>query len=156
MMDTCNLSKLRSLTRARQIVLGITLFLGITLGGPPRLWGNCDPNAPPVTSFTLSVSPGSIVGGSTTVGTMTITLGSPPPGTTMIGINSPAGLLHFSPQLYYDAAVLVCGQTSVTYNFTVSGVSQVTSATITASGVGPQATSGWRRASRYPHQAGAG
>ena len=41
MMDTYNLSEFGSFRRARQIA--VTLLFALTLAGPPRLWGQCQP-----------------------------------------------------------------------------------------------------------------
>ena len=74
MMDTYNLSEFGSFTRARQIAGAVILLLVLTLAGSPRLWGSqCDQN-PSYIGAGLALSPGSVVGGSGTVFTATITL----------------------------------------------------------------------------------
>jgi len=44
MMDTYNLSEFGSFRRARQIA--VTLLFALTLAGPSRLWGQCQPVVP--------------------------------------------------------------------------------------------------------------
>ena len=56
MMDTSNLSEFRSFTRARQIVVGVTMLLALTLAGPPRLWGQCVP----ITNTSTSATPSTV------------------------------------------------------------------------------------------------
>ena len=135
MKDTYNLSEFGSFTRARQILGGVTMLLALTLAGVPRLWGQALCNgAATVTS--VSVSPGSVVGGSGTILTATINVTSAVPPDVFyvrlvgVGISGVAG--GITSPLYYGQAVFPCDKNTETLQFQVGAVSQRTTGTFFA------------------------
>jgi len=66
MMDTYNLaesSSARIIARARQIVVAATILLAVTLAGPPRLWGQQCSQNPSYVGGSVTISPGTLIGG---------------------------------------------------------------------------------------------
>jgi hypothetical protein len=122
MKDTNKLaesSSARIFARARQIVVGVTLLLALTLTGPPRLWGQC-PGGPAPTGLSVSVSPGNVIGNSQTVVTATITLNAVvPQGTGVIGLAIDGVATGIITPLYYGQALVACGHSTATVNFYV-------------------------------------
>jgi YD repeat-containing protein len=138
MKDTYNLSEFGSFTRVRQIA--VAMLFALTLAGPPRLWGQCNPDAPKPTSISVSVSPGTVVGGSTTVVTANITLNSAAPQITFVGLSVTGATINPITPLYYGQAVIPCGDSSVSVTFTVNGVNSPTTATFSVGAYGAGAS----------------